>query len=50
MVELLYDELRPLPVARKRELVGRLRAMSGGVVTPEALEAFARSLGLLLGV
>ena len=50
MVELLYDELRPLPVARKRELVQRLRSMSGGVAAPEAMEAFVRSLGLLLGV
>ena len=29
MVELLYDELRPLPVARKRELIERLRTMVG---------------------
>ncbi len=50
MVELLYDELRPLPVPRKREMVQQLRTMSDDVAAPATMEAFVRSLGLLLGV
>ncbi len=50
LVELLYDELRPLPAARKRELIGRLRTMSSSEAAPEAMRAFVQSLGLLLGV
>lgn len=50
MVELLVDELRPLPVSRKRELVQQLRGLAGSAATPEAMKDFVRSLGLLLGV
>jgi tetratricopeptide (TPR) repeat protein len=50
MVELLYDELRRLPVARKRELVGRMREQCCDPDAPEGMQAFVDSLGLLLGV
>ncbi len=53
MVELLYDDLRTLSAPRKRELVARLRAMSGEAASSEiqeAMESFVTALSILLGV
>jgi tetratricopeptide (TPR) repeat protein len=50
MVELLYDQLRPLPVGRKRELNQRLRAMANDPNASEAMKEFVESLIRLLGV
>jgi hypothetical protein len=50
MVELLNDELRPQPVALKRELIQCLRASAEDLGTPEASKAFVEPLSRLLGV
>ncbi len=50
MVEMLYDELRKLPVARKKELMDGLRNMPDSVAPQEAIEELVQSLSHLLGV